>query len=294
MVMAARPINMVKPILPGTTLTIALLLAAQVPSAYGQAPDLASLMSLVGERVQQYYDRVTSIVCTETVTQQELRSNLSPVSRPRETTYELIMVREKGEDGRSIDVRVERTLKSVNGRPTRTNARPECTDPRAVSSEPLEFLLPENQAKYRFSRADVFAGSVTSLALDFESILPDPVKVTWEGNCFTAEGGGVQGRVWLDAVSGDVLQLDTRLAKPFDIARPPKVGLGSLTSLRVQRSETTIRFGRVSFQNPEETLLLPQSMITTTIFRGAPNLHTTETFQDFRRFLSDVKIRGAA
>ena len=83
-----------------------------------QQSDLALILGGLAERTQQYYDRFISIICTETVHKQDLRSNLMPVGRPRTTVYELSVSRDSsGKDGGTF--RVERTLQSVNGRPAR-------------------------------------------------------------------------------------------------------------------------------------------------------------------------------
>lgn len=261
------------------------------------ADELTTLMERVGERVQQYYDRVTSLMCIETVTQQELSFNLKPVGKPRETVYELMVVRQPpAKGGAEGNIQVERTIKSVNGRPARRGDRPGCTDPKAVAAEPLAFLLPKHQANYRFSSSPIVpaGGPASSLLVEFKQIRPDPIDVKWEGNCFNAEGGGMKGRIWLDAPTHDVLRLETQLSEPFRVPLPASLGVGLIPPIRVERSETTIRFARVRFQDPEETLLLPESMVTVTVFRGVPSLRTTQTFRDFKRFMSEAKIKGVA
>lgn len=260
--------------------------ASQAPAETGW------VLTRLGERIQQYYDRITSIMCTETVSQQELRFDLKPTGKPRDTVYELIVVREPDGKGGELPIHVERTLTLVNGREARKGDRPGCTDPKAIATEPLDFLLPQRQHKYRFFTARATGGPSGTVPLDFEETPPGRVNVTWEGNCFNAEGGGAKGRLWFDPRSYDVLQLEVRLPKPFRIKVPAGLGLLSST-LRVERSETTFRFARVNFQDPDETVLLLESMETLTVFLGAPSLRTTQHFSNFRRFLSEIKISGA-
>jgi hypothetical protein len=259
------------------------------------AADMTALLARVGERVEQYYDRVTSVVCIETVSQQELRFNLKPQGKPRETVYELMVVRQPPANGEAEShVQIERRIKSINGRPVRKAEPPGCTDPRSVTVEPLTFLLPKYQPMYRFSRAtDVEAGGPPdSVVVDFQQIHKDPIEVRWDGLCFDAKGGGMDGRIWLEAGTHDVLRLDIRLTEAYRVPPPP--GLGSeILPIRVERSEITIRFARVGFQNPEETMLLPESMVTLTVFRGVPSLRTTQTFSAFKRFMSEASIKGA-
>jgi hypothetical protein len=205
------------------------------PSA--QAEDLALVLRALAERTQRYYDRFISIICTETVYRRDLRSNLAPLGRPRETVYELSVARDPHGNGER-QFRVERTLQSVNGRPARKNQQAECSDPKTGSPEPLAFLLAENQARYRFTLGDDAASWSAvrgARAIDFIETPPARVRVKWEGSCFEAEGGGHQGRIWFDPVTFDVLQVALQLSKPFSIQVPRGV-FGIQPSIRVERS----------------------------------------------------------
>jgi hypothetical protein len=50
----------------------------------------------------------------------------------------------------------------------------------------------------------------------------------------------------------------------------------------------------VNFTQPDEMALLPESIDTLTVFRGAPSLRTTQKLSSFRRFLSESSIRSPA
>jgi hypothetical protein len=271
----------------------ALAFAASSSGASAQTGDLAVIVRGLAERTQQYYDRFISIICTETVDQQDLRFNLAPTGRPRTLVYELSVSRDPDGKGERV-FRIDRTLQQVNGRPARRNQRPGCTDPKTGSPEPLAFLLAENQSRYRFTLADAgpsWPGGTR--AIDFIESPPERVRIRWEGNCFEAEGGGYEGRVWFDRENFDVLQIAVRLSKPFLV--PLRVGyVGAEPAIRVERSETTIRFSRVQFQQPDETVLLPDSIDTLTVFRGAPSLKTSQRLSGFRRFLTKSEIRPSS
>jgi hypothetical protein len=258
------------------------------------ASGLAALMGQIGDRVRDYYDKVTSVLCTETVSQQQLRYNLKPQGRPRETVYDLMVVREPARDEQSeSSIQIERKLRTVNGRPVKKNEPPGCSDPKSITAEPLSFLLPRYQPFYRFTASrDAGDGPPGAIVIDYEQIHRDPVQVTWDGLCFDARGGGVAGRIWLDASTREVTQLDMRLIDSFRIPPPPGL-MYEILPIRVERSEVRIRFARVDFQDPPETLLLPESMTTLTVFRGVPSLRTVQTFSGFRRFLAEAKVKGA-
>ncbi|MSO56321.1 MAG: hypothetical protein EXQ55_05275 [Acidobacteria bacterium] len=258
-----------------------------------QSDELSVILSALAERTQQYYGRFISIICTETVTQQELKSNLAPTGRPRVTVYELSVSRDQTAKSES-NFLLGRTLQSVNGRPARRNQQPECTDPKTGTPEPLRFLLAANQTAYRFTlAANATGGPAGTRAVDFVETPPERVRITWNGNCFNAEGGGHAGRLWFDPATFDVLQVEVRLGKPFLVPMPAAY-FGLVSAIRVEQSEATLRLARVNFTQPDETAILPESIDTLTVFRGAPSLRTSQRLSNFRRFLSESSIRSPA
>lgn len=273
----------------------ALVAVAWVTAGAAQAPassqgDLAVILGALAERTQQYYDRFISIICTETVQQQDLKLNLSPSGRPRVTVYELSVSRDQVSNSET-DFRVERTLLSVNGRAAKKNQMPGCTDPKTGTPEPLGFLLEKNQSRFRFSISKTSVGGPEGTrAIDFIQTPPDRVSVKWSGNCFDAEGGGQEGRIWFNPETFDVLRVDARLSKPFRVPVPPTI-FGVQPSITVERSEVTLRLARVRFENPDEVVVLPESIDTLTVFRGVPSLRTFQKLGNFRRFLSETTIR---
>lgn len=266
------------------------LAAARAP--FAEAEEVAAILSGLAERTQRYYDRFISIICIEAVHQQDLKFNLEPVGRPRQTVFELSVTRDpKSKDGN--DFRVERTLLSVNGRPAKKDQEPGCTDPKTGTPEPLGFLLARHQLQYRFTLNDrASGGPAGTRAIDFVQTPPDRVQIKWNGNCFDAEGGGEEGRVWFDRKTFDVIQIDARLSKPFLVPVPSGI-FGIQPSIRVERSEVVMRFSRVKFEKPDETVLLPESIETLTVFRGVPSMRTIQKLSNFRRFLAESTLRTA-
>ena len=251
--------------------------------------DLALILASLSQRTQQYYDRFISIICTETVQTQNLNFSLAPVGRLRTTVYELSVSRDAG-DKSANEFRVERTLQSVNGRPAGRNQRTECTDPKTGTPEPLGFLLAANLKRYRFTLSDAGGGPAGAHAIDFIETPPERVRVKWEGNCFEAEGGGHMGRVWFDPETYDISQVDVRLSKPFLVPMPDGF-FGIRPAIRVEKSEMTLRFSRIAFQQPDEAVMLPASIETLHVLRGAPSMRIKQTLANYRRFLTQSEIR---
>lgn len=265
--------------------------SARLPAA--PPSDLVTILQGLAERTQQYYDRFISIICIETVQQQDLKFNLAPLGKPRLTVYEL-SVRRDPQSKNDNDFRVERTLLSVNGRPARKNQQPGCTDPKTASPEPLGFLLAKNQSRFRFAvKEGATGGPPGTRAVDFVQTPPDRVKIKWTDNCFEANGGGEDGRLWFDPETFDVLRVDARLSKPF-LVPVPSGFFGFQPAIRVEKSDMAMRFSRVKFENPDETVLLRESIETLTVFRGVPSLRTVQTLSNYRRFLAESTIRGAS
>jgi hypothetical protein len=252
--------------------------------------DPGSALSHLAARVQEYYDRISTIICAETVTQQELKFNQQPTGKPRVTVYELSVTRDPETNGEK-EFRVERTLQWVNGRRAKKHEEPGCTDPKSGTPEPLAFLLAKNQHGFRFSWPRESApGPEGTVALDFVQSPPERVNITWEGSCFRAEGGGIEGRLWYEPDTFDVLQIQARLPKPFLVPIPSLFGPPP-PAVRVERSEMLVRFARVNFQHPDEVVLLPESVDSVTIFRGVPSLKTTQVLSSYRRFLAESVVR---
>ncbi len=253
--------------------------------------DLSLFLSALASRTQHYYERFVSIICTETVETQNLTPGLKAIGRPRTTVYELSVSADSRET-REHGFRVERLLQSVNGRPARKNERAECTDPKTGTPEPLAFLLASNQRRYRFAIGDARGGPAGTRAIAFMETPPERVRVKWEGGCFEAEGGGHQGRVWFDPATYDIVQVEVRLSKPFQI--PVADGFfGIRPVIRVEKSETTLRYSPVAFQHPDERLMLPTSIETVHLLRGAASMRITQALGNYRRFLTKAEIRSS-
>lgn len=101
------------------------------------------------------------------------------------------------------------------------------------------------------------------------------------------------GRVWIDAETGDVLRLDERLVEKFEFPVPPERRKKSgPTSMLIERAESSVRYERIRFRNPDETLMLPVSATTFAIVYGSgvPAVRTSQRFSDWKRFLTDGRL----
>ena len=272
--------------------------ATAVPAAQtADELDLPQTLERVGSRVEQFYRRAQSLVSEEAVWIQSLRGDMTPVSLPRRLLYELRVAWEPDmtEPGSLPEASVLRQVLAINGRPPRPNDEPGCMDPKPVSPEPLEMLLPAKREKFTFSPGGSarIAGR-PARTIDYRSIDTAPPEITWRESCVSISlPGQSRGRIWIDTVTHDVLRLDEHLVGQFEFDVPPEQQRrGAASRMLIERVDTSIHFRRVSFRDPEETLMLPEAIETFQIVRGGGIQRTriTQRFSNYRRFLTGGRV----
>ena len=284
--------------MPAALLLAVVTVGAQAP------PDVDTLLARVSARVEQYYRRAQQIVCTEKATVQPISRDYGSTGFARITESELRVESETTADGDNpTGAKVVRTIVKVNGRPPRdkdkTN-RAGCTDPNPLSTEPLAFLLPANREGYTFTSAGFGKGKDRgALMIDFVTARSkDEGKLTENKNgvedCFSISiPSATRGRVWVDATTYDVLRMEERLAGPGDVrvgfAEQRKHNLPAFVT--VERYDTTMRYKPIVFTDPDEAMLLPESIETVVIWRnGMESTRRRQDFSDYRRFLTGGRI----
>jgi hypothetical protein len=280
----------------GATLAAALGMVAVGVKAQAQ-PAIDDLLARAGDRVAEYYRRAESIVCMERVTVQPIvGSDMRPNGFARVLDYELRVDWEPSADGDAPDANVVRELKRINGRPARPKDEPKCMDPRAISPEPLGFMLPRHRDEYVFSwlgagldrKRSVFMMSYQSRIEGHEQ-----PEVTRKDDCTSfSVPAAVRGRVWLDPVTYDILRVDQGLKRQFEVRVPYKiVRYGESDSFVVERLDSSIRYRPIVFHDPDEVVLLPESIESLMVVRGdRVGNRTTQTFSDYKRFVTGARI----
>jgi hypothetical protein len=272
---------------------LSVVLQASQPAAAG---DLGALLGRVGESVSRYYARAQSVICTETVRIQPLGHDLTSNGTPaRRLEYELRVAWDPAAEGGTPEATVQRQLVKVNGRTPRPKDEPGCMDPRAVSPEPLAMLLPHAQADYLFTFAGKRRiGGRPALLLEYRSRQPGPAKVSWTKECVSIDlPGRSRGRLWIDAETHDVLRLDEQLVGMFDINVPAEHSrMGGPQSMTLERFDSSILYRPVAFADPHETVMLPVSIETVSVFRngGIPRVRTVQAFSKYQRFMTGGRI----
>jgi hypothetical protein len=281
----------------GTVIGCAIL-AVAVPAAQRPAPpDVRETIARVGARVMDWYGRAQSIVSLETVVITPLRFDMSPTLPSRQLAYELRVAWDPVTTGpgRFPEPSILRQILTVNGRAPRPAEEPGCMDPKPVSPEPLMMFLPEERDDFAFTFAGTGRlGGRPAMMFDFKGVVAGPPDISWTTECVSVSlPGRSSGRFWVDAASYDVLRLDERLVGlfEFDVPREHR-RRGAAPYMVIERADSSIRYRRVEFTDPPDTLMLPAEVDTVTVIRGGGIQRTriTQRFSDYRRFIADARV----
>jgi hypothetical protein len=196
-----------------------------------------------------------------------------------------------------------REVLRVNGHSPRANDRNNCTTPEQETREPqpLSLLLPRKRSDYEFKMAgNARVDRRAAIMVDYRlltRVIVDSRMIEGRDDCvsFNVEGG-MRGRIWIDAETHDVLRLDQSLIGMVEIPLPKRLTrrVDTARSWTMERWDTSIRFKAISFTNPDEVLVLPASMSSLRITRGAgtPRLRTTTEYMNYQRFLTGGRVIG--
>jgi hypothetical protein len=279
----------------------ALALAAMTAGGAQSQPDVEELLVRVGERVAEFYQRAKNVICIETSTVQRVDFNYWPEGLVRTVESELHVETDNGQA--PGEAAIVRTVRKVNGREPREKDKKDragCTDPNPLSSEPLAFLLPAHRSEYRFKTAGIAKDrNRIALLIDFASVdrrsnaelIEDP---SGHDDCFDWSGHiASRGRIWVDARNHDVVRVERSLAGPVDVKVPESIQRRHYLAswVVIEREDVTIRYKTVAFSEPDEVLLLPESIASITVVRGGlESTRRNQTFSDYKRFVTGGRV----
>ena len=269
-----------------------------------QPHDIAALVARVGDRVAAYYRRAQQLICTERSTVVPVGTSLGVDGFARTVESELRVEMDGVDDGELATPKLTRQVRRVNGREPRERDKKDrsgCTDPAPLAPELLTFLLPGHRDEYKFTAVrEGRERDRAALIIDFSSAerrsRPELIEdELGHDDCFDWKGPmSIAGRVWVDAATHDVLRLDRRISGPADISVSNQLQrkYRFSPSLTIDRDDLTMRYKEVTFSDPDETLLLPESIESLTVVRtGLQSTRRTQVFSDYRRFLTASRIK---
>jgi hypothetical protein len=280
---------------------VALTMAAIAAAGVQAQPNIEQLLASVSQRIAEFYKRANNVVCIETSTVQPVDLNNSPYGFIRTVESELRVEADNGEA--TGEAAIVRKIRKVNGRVPREKDKKDragCTDPNPLSSEPLAFLLPAHRSEYRFRSAGIGKDrNRPALMIDFATVdrrstaelIEDPGG---HDDCFDWTGHiASRGRVWVDADNYDVVRVERWISGPVDVKVPMLIQRRHhLDSwVVIVRDDVTIRYKTVAFSEPDELLLLPESIMSYTAVRGGlESTRRTQTFSDYKRFVAGGRV----
>lgn len=273
---------------------------AATPNAQAQ-PNLDELLTRVAERVAEFYKRAQRVICIETSRVQPIDRTYSSQGFARIVESELRVEPDGGDV--AGEARVVRDVRKVNGRPPREKDkknRDGCTDPNPLSSEPLAFLLPAHRSEYQFKAAGLAKErNRPAFRIDFASanrksnpeLIEDKLG---HDDCFDWSGHIAEsGRIWVDAETYDVLRVERSVGGPTSVRVPPRIQRRHHLDnyVVIMREDTTIRYRTVAFSDPDETLLLPESIESLSILTGGlQSTRRSQTYSEYKRFVGDSRV----
>jgi len=270
-------------------------------SARQAAPDIIAILQRAGERVTEYFTRAQSIMCLEKVALQRLNIGFGADGPARLVESELRLSWEPTpENPIPTEAKTLRQVVKVNGGKPRKNDYQNCTTPEQQDTEeqPLSILLPAQRDKYSFTfdRREAIDGR-DAFVIAFSEVRKPAIDVSiseTNDDCISFDlEGGTRGRIWIDTQTHDVLRLDRSLKGMIEIPLPKKAVRGTAEAYwTMERWDSSIRFKRVAFQDPEETLVLPVSASTLQVTRGSgtPRLRTSTQYASYRRFITGARV----
>jgi len=266
-----------------------------------QSFDLAGVLERASQRVTEYFARAQSIVCIEKVAMQKLASGLSAEGSARVVESELRLSWEPSPDNPiPKEAKTVRQVMKVNGGKPSKKDWNNCTTPEqnVEEEQPLSILLPQQRGDYAFTASgrERIDGR-EAMVIAFREVQKSTVDVSLvdgKEDCVSFDiEGGMRGKIWIDAETHDVLRLDRFLTGLVEIPLPKKVTRhGGNIYWTMERWDSSIRFKRVTFDDPEETLVLPVSASSLQITRGSgtPRLRTNTQYLSYRRFMTGARI----
>lgn len=264
--------------------------------------DLAATLERAAAQVQEFFTRAQSLVVTETVYIQPLGSGLTGDGPGRTVESELRLSWSPEADGDgATEAQTLRNVVKVNGHAPRAKDPNNCTTPEQHDTETqvLSMLLPQQRGDYTWTLAG--RGKVdgrVAIHLDFRekaAVTVDVKLLETNKDCVSYNvTGGMRGRLWIDAETFDVLRMDQHLMGLIDVPLPRELTRrhGTTPNWTMERYDTTHRFRRVHFDDPDETIVLPISTTVLRITRGAgqPRTRIITEYKKYRRFLTGGRV----
>lgn len=254
-------------------------------------PGLDGTLRALGDYADRYVSRAESILGTERITFQTLGPDLLPEG-PGRVVVNDIHVEWGLDDAGELTGKVVREQVRARGREL------ECLDPPAVTPEPLAQLRASRHGDFIFTlaRPTKLKGQPVRL-LDYrarrdEAPTADFSEVAGRGCISVSMGSRVTGRIWMEESTGEVVRIEEHLIGPVTLRVPAPEQRRWGIAIDYERADTTIQYRRVRFSDPDETVLLPESIDSLAIARttGISRVRVLREYSNYRRFVTGGRV----
>ena len=280
----------------GLVLVTVFCAGGAAPLAAQPAPaDLSTILARAGQAIEAHFSQARQILSTEEVWVRQSGADRRLLDGPVRMLYDRRIEWDAGfgVDGEAPSARVLRQLIEVNGRPPTDRDIDRCVQAISEAEDPLVILLPSQQGDYLFGLESVDTVNGRAVAkLSYEPHVPEEAHIEVDGDCMMLAHPTV-GDLWIEADSGHVVRLDERLPGQIDYRRPPDRLLMGTGRFTLERSDKTTRYETVTFQDPEETVMMPVQMSSLSVIRGGglvPRIQFLHRFSNYRRFLGEGRL----
>jgi hypothetical protein len=262
------------------------------------ADDLSALLDKVAGRVADFYAGTQSLVVQETVRIQHENGSMGRIGHASVLVYDDHVEWTPASDAHPAEASVVRQLLKIDGRsprPARDDDDWRCFQNATTSAEPLGILLPGRRDAYIFTSAGTGkTDGRNTIMIDYRERVVGNPKATWDDRCLTLDlPGRERGRIWIDAQTFDVLRVDEQITGNFPVDYP-KFKDGNQPRdqyMTLLRANTTTRYQLMTFEKPDEQLLVPKSIESFDQWSGSDNnIRITQTFSRYRRFVGESHI----
>jgi len=273
-----------------------LLVVSGATSGQERPFDLEATLARVGAQLERRYQQSLHIVSTEMVWVRSFGHDMRSNGSPRRLEFERRVEWGTSAENGLPTVTVFRELRSVNGREPQQDDLYACLMPQSETEDPLSVLLPMRQAEFTFSLRELERIDGRRVArLEYTPVEEGRAEVTWDEDCVSISlRGRSRGEIWVDVESGDVLRLDERLTRRFEFRHQPEGRRPAPPGwIALERDDVSIRYQRVTFENPAETVMLPRSIERGWTLRGSgfvPRYYRTQQFSNHRRFTTGGRL----
>ena len=257
--------------------------------------DLASILARAGQAIEIHFSQARQILSSEEVWVRQSGADRRLLGGPVRMVYDRRIEWDAGvgADSQAPSARVLRELIEVNGRAPTDRDIDRCVQAISEAEDPLVILLPSQQGDYSFALESVDTVDGRAVAkLSYEPRVPEESNIQVDGDCMLLAHPTV-GDVWIDVDLGHVVRLDERLPGQIDYRRPPDRALLASERFTLERSDKTTRYEAVTFQDPEETVMMPVQMSSLSVIRGGglvPRIQFLHRFSNYRRFLGEGRL----